>query len=95
MDRCLRALSEAESRWLLECSVDSFSCDSKGGCSSSQRGSCCTHIPCLEPELWQVVSREPAPAVRCARPWRAQGCRAGGDFVPVLSTPRCCLRGLA
>eukprot|EP00962_Isochrysis_galbana_P014087 scaffold4013_cov140-Isochrysis_galbana.AAC.7 len=37
--------------------VDSRSCDSNGGCCDSRRCLClcCTHFPCLEPDLWPVL----------------------------------------
>eukprot|EP00962_Isochrysis_galbana_P039474 scaffold14143_cov129-Isochrysis_galbana.AAC.2 len=41
------------------------------------KGSCCTRIPSLEPELWLVVRQRPA--VCSAKPGRGPGCRAGAQ----------------
>eukprot|EP00962_Isochrysis_galbana_P011861 scaffold3347_cov110-Isochrysis_galbana.AAC.6 len=75
--------------------VDSLSCGSNGGCCDcdSRRGLCCTHIPCREPELWPV-DRQSASSAMC-RARASDRLSRGRNFVPVLSSPRCCLRGLA
>eukprot|EP00962_Isochrysis_galbana_P017799 scaffold5126_cov125-Isochrysis_galbana.AAC.4 len=56
-----------------------FCCGSKGGCSDSRRGLCCTHIPCLEPELWQVWSAEGSSAL--CKPGRAHRAVARAGFL--------------